>query len=779
MKNGLYSIHSVAQFFAWSCVGLVIVFWAGCKEHSQKEADQPTIRKIDLVYPWLDTENSRWFFFSSACRPFGMVNLSPDTKVNGAWGSGYRYETDTIRGFSHIHAWQLAGLSVMPIVYTVTNLDSLLMDVSSPFSHEKERVHPGYHQLVLDRYHIGAELTSTKRVGFHRYVFPASHQHPAIAINLSGQLGPSEITKGELRQINATTFEGSLVNAPTFRRPKDAPVFFHIELNKAAELSDSLAEGKWLLNLKQQDTDTLLMKVGLSYTSVENARLNVEAELPGWNFDQVVADSEYEWESMLSRIDVSGGSEDRQRRFYTDLWHALQGRRVISDANGAYPDHTGKDLRIGQLPLDSLGHPLFNHYNSDAFWGAQWTINTLWDLVYPEIAEEFVNSLLQYYLDGGMIPRGPSGGNYTFVMTGASSTPFIVSAYQKGLRNFDIGLAYQALKKNHMPGGIMERAGYEHQTSLGGGLGHYLKNGYVPYPIPEGEFGSHQDGASLTLEYAYQDWTLAQLAKALGESQDYDYFMNRSQNYRHVFDTVSGWMRPRDVSGQWLEPFDPYAYEHGFNESNSSQSTWFVPQDLLGLASLMGGNDAAVQKLNAQFEEAEKLGFTSGTTHDKERHPEYSRIPINYGNQPSIQTAFIFSYLGRPDLTQYWSRKVVNAVYEGLSTRRGYNGDEDQGLMGSLAVLMKIGLFQMNGGTEENPVYEIGSPVFDRITIQLNPDYYPGKTLTIATEGNTESSVYVHSATWNDAPVAGIVIHHQDLVAGGILKLKMTNQSRH
>jgi predicted alpha-1,2-mannosidase len=312
--------------------------------------------------------------------------------------------------------------------------------------------------------------------------------------------------------------------------------------------------------------------------------------------------------------------------------------------------------------------------------------------------EDFTNSLIQYYKDGGTIPRGPSGGNSTYVITGASSTPFIVSAIQKGILKGNLDSIYKALRKNHNMGGIMSKVGYEHTTSLGGGLKHCMENGFVPRPIPEGKFGGHQDGASLTLEYAYQDWTLAQLAKTLARGNDYDYFLKRSQNYKNVFDRSTGYMRPKKINGEWQENFDPFLYENGFNESNGAQSTWFVAHDLKGLASLMGGNEAAAQKLNEQFTAAEELGFASGTSHKVELYPEYSRIPINYGNQPSMQTAYMFHTLNRPDLTQYKSRRVIDKVFSGVDPGTGYNGDEDQGLMGSLAVLTKLGLFQMNGG---------------------------------------------------------------------------------
>ncbi|MEN2283928.1 GH92 family glycosyl hydrolase [Algoriphagus sp. SE2] len=744
---------------------------------------QNVVKPVDLVYPYVDSSNSRWFFFNSASRPFGMVNLSPDTDIDGAWGSGYRYNSDTIKGFSHIHAWQLSGLSVLPL------LDFDLKEskvFGSPFNHSSEIVKPGYHQIFLERYGVKAELTSTLRTGYHRYNFE-NEGDQQVLIRLGGMLGPSAIVNGSISQKADTVFEGFIMNGSTSRRPYETPIFFAIKFNRPVQTLTGWNESGIQSNLQEingpdsgvilsfgKESPELLMKVGISYVSSDQALLNLESELNHWDFEKVMEDSFEEWDSYLSRIEVSGGSEKSQKRFYTDLWHALQGRRTISDVNGKYADMTSGKHLTKQIPLDNSGKPKFRHFNSDSFWGAQWTINTLWHLVYPEITEEFVNSMLLYYQDGGLIPRGPSGGNYTYVMTGASSTPFIVSAYQKGIRGFDIQMTYEGLLKNHKLGGIMEKAGYEHKTNLGGGFKYYLKNGFVPWPIPEGRFGAHQDGPSLTMEYAYQDWTLAQLAKALGDQTTYSEMMERSKYYKNTFDLETGWMRPRNVSGEWKQPFDPYEYNAGFNEANGSQATWFVPHDLDGLASLMGGQDKAIERLNESFKVAEKQGFTSGTSHSQEAHPEYRRIPINYGNQPSIQTAFIFQKLGRPDLTHYWTRAIVNKVYSELSPDSGYNGDEDQGLMGSLAVLMKIGLFQMNGGTEENPSYQLGSPIFDEIKINLNPAYYAGRQFIIKTTNNSPSHFYVNSGKWNNQILRNLELRHDQITRGGELILEMS-----
>lgn len=757
-------------------VSLFLIFLVSCK--TEKNAAEKKKSLVDMVYPQLDTENSRWFFFSSASRPFGMVNLSPDTEINGDWGGGYKYTTDTIKGFSHIHEWQMSGVSVMPVTRSKEEKTTIFTNFYSKFSHETEKITPGYHSVVLDKYQIKAELTSTKRVGFHRYTFPDQEQK-SVLFNLNTVLGPCDNTNGILDKNSNDELSGSLVLSTNFRRPKPLTVFFKIKFNTPiTSIEHDNTTHNYLVNLEKSNKK-VLMKVGISYTSVENAAANIQEELPHWDFDKVVSESKTEWNNLLGRIEVEGGTATDQRRFYTDLWHALQGRKMISDANGAYPDNTGEKFRIGQLPVDKDGKPKFNQYNSDSFWGAQWTINTLWGLAYPEIMGEFVQSLMQYYKDGGMIPRGPSGGNDTFVMTGASTTPFIVSAIQKGIITEDLENIYTGLKKNHMLNGIMGKAGYEHTTDSGGGLKYYIEKGFVPYPIPEGEFGSHQDGASQTLEYAYQDWTLAQLAKKLNHQDDYNYFMARAKNYQNVFDKTVGWMRPKDSNGKWLENFDPYKYENGFIESNGAQSTWFVPHDIAGLIALMGGKEKAAEKLNKQFEVSQQLKFTSGTSHDAELHPEFSRIPINFGNQPSIQTSFIFNLLGRPDLTQYWTRNVVKETFSGLSPNTGYNGDEDQGLMGSLSVLLKIGLFQMNGGTDENPEYQIGSPIFNKVSIQLNPNYYKGKKFVIKANHNGPENIYINEIQYNNSPVQNFTISHSAITGGGELNLEMSSTPKH
>ena len=750
---------------------------------------EKTPEPVDLVYPYLDSANSRWFFFDSASRPFGMVNLSPDTEIGGAWGSGYRYHSKEIKGFSHVHAWQLSGLSVMP-VSTDTSAQHLRQDYYSPFSHENEQVTPGYHQVYLQRYGIEVELTASTRVGFHRYQYSAN-QPQQVLLNLGGRLGPTDLGQGEANLVEDDAIAGYITNLPTYRRTRPTKVYFYLQFNRPVERMDSWrgehhfpnvdginGQDAGLLVSVKAENRPLLMKVGISYVSSDNAKLNLQKELAHWDFGRAVHEAKADWNQWLSKIKIKGGSEKQQRRFYTDLWHALQGRRIISDANGQYMDQTGPDPIIRQIPLNKDGSPKFNHHNSDSFWGAQWTISTLWPLVYPKTASDFTNSLLRYYQDGGMIARGPSGGNYTYVMTGASSTPFIVSNYMKGIRDFDIDLAYRGLKHNHSVKGIMSRAGYEHYTRTGGGMRYYSEKGYIPYPLPvsESAYGNHRRGPGMTLEYSYQDYTLAQLAKALGKPQDYEYYSQRAQNYRKVFDPESGFMRPRNVDGSWQTPFDPYQYENGFVESNPAQGTWFVPHDIEGLAQLMGGNQVLINRLEKDFKIAEKQGFTAGKAHADETIEALRRSPINYGNQPSMQTAFIFSAAGAPWKTQYWSRRVVDEVYSHLNPDRGYNGDEDQGLMGSLAVLMKIGLFQLTAGVEQDPVYYIGSPIFDEITLAMDNRYYSGQPFVIRTINNSPDRPYIESISLNGERLERTYLLHSEIVSGGLLELKMSEK---
>lgn len=736
----------------------------------------------DYVNPLIDTHKSRWIFFSSACRPFGMVNLSPDTDTGGDWLKGYLYGSNKIRTFSHIHGWQLYGLGVLPTTGEMRG--HLGMDVyASDFSHDDEIVKAGYHQVVLKTYGITAELTSSTRVGFHRYTFPADK--PAQVLFDTGAVLMAPITTSEVRRLSATELVGSAVMAPTIRRPKPFTVYFVAQFSQPFATFGGWRDGALLPgNLEQvaganvgafvgfasPPPAPLLLKVAISYTSIEGARRNLAAEIPHWDFDRVVRESRDDWNKWLSRLEVAGGTEPQRIKFYTDLWHALLGRRIVSDVDGAYSDNTGAAPAVRRVALDAAGQPRFPHHNFDALWGSHWSLNLLWSFAYPEVMDAFCNTMVDMYRNGGLIPRGPSGGNYTYVMIGDPAAPFFAAAYNKGIRGYDAAKAFEGLRKNALPGGIRDHAGYEHSAAAsGGGMAYYVERGYVPEDI--GGQGMHRDGAAMTLEYAYEDWCVAQLALALGQTKDAEWLTRRAGSYVNLWDPAVQFMRPRQRDGSWLPDFEPVGKKgssstKGFCESNSAIYTHFVPHDMPGLIKLFGGEQRYVEALNAQFERAADKRFVVS-------HGEHAESWVDYDNQPATAMAHLFNLAGAPWLSQKWVRAVKEQAFGDITPFGGYNGDEDQGQMGALGVLMAIGLFDVEGGAAVKPTYQITSPVFDRVTIRLNQEYFPGRTFTITTRNNQPENVYIQSAKLNGQALDQVSFPHDVLVKGGGLELEL------
>ena len=736
---------------------------------------------VDLVNPFVDSHRSRWFFFSSACRPFGMVSLSPDTDTEHSWGSGYLYDSKQIRCFSHVHNWQMSGVAVMPTVGEFKG--HLGMNAyQSAFTHDGEIAKPGYHKVKLTDYDITAELTSTMRVGFHCYTFPKSDAS-YILFDTGAFLAHGPTAYSEVWKVSDKEIAGWEMMERTGRRPKDTPVYFYAQLSKPMDKVVSWREGRiesnsnperisgknagMAVRFKTEKDEKVMLKVAISYVSVEQARKNMLTELSGWDFEQVKQSSFSEWNDWLGRIEVEGGSREQQIKLYTDLWHALLGRHVVSDADGHYMDMTSDFPRIRQIPLGEDGKPLYNHHNFDAWWGSHWSLNILWSMAYPEVMDNFCNTMIDMYQNGGLIPRGPSGGNYTYVMIGDPAVSFFASAYNKGIRNYDAELAYEGLRKNAFVGGIRDHAGYEHsKTAYSGGMKYYEEWGYVPDGRKDVE-GMHTTGASMTLEYAYQDWCLAQMAKTMGKLQDYEFFMKRSKNYRNLWNPESGYMQPRGEDGNWLPYFDPLELTEkgGFCESNSAIYSHYVPHDMAGLIELYGGADQYVKRLNANFEKSESYGFFRS---NKTKEGNWT----DYGNQPGTGMAHLFSYAGSPWLTQKWVRKV-KAAYCDVTPYGGYRDDEDQGQMGALGVLMAIGLFEVDGGCAEKPFYEITSPLFDKVTIHLDNRYYSGKTFQIITKGNSTDNMYIQNASLNGKKWNKCWFYHEDFIKGGTLELKL------
>lgn len=494
----------------------------------------------------------------------------------------------------------------------------------------------------------------------------------------------------------------------------------------------------------------------------------MDTELADWDFDRVKQESYNEWNCWLGKIEVEGGTRKQQVKFYTDLWHSLQGRRIISDADGKYMDMTGDSPHTRQVKLGDDGNPIYPHYNFDAWWGSHWSLDILWSMAYPQLMDGFCNTMVDMYKNGGLIPRGPSGGNYTFVMIGDPSACFFATAYNKGIRNYDAELAYEGLCKNAFPGGSRDHAGYEHdKDAFGGGINYYVERGYVPEGIQAK--GMHRDGASMTLEYAYQDWCLAQMARNMGKKDDYELFMKRSQNYINIWNPITGYMHPRELDGTWMKDFEPVGseepYTRGFCESNSAIYSHFVPYDVDGLIELFGGKKAYIERLENQFERAQQYGFIVDKNASESGW-------VDYSNQPSTGMAHLFNKAGAPWLSQKWVRRVKEELGD-TTAYDGYNGDEDQGQMGALGVLMAIGLFQEDGGAAANPTYEITSPVFNNITIHLDPEYYPGKTFVIETRNNSAENKYIQNAKLNGKVWSQYWFSHEDFAKGGKLEIEL------
>ncbi len=760
---------------------LLIVSFAALAEGNEKGTP------ADLANPLIDTKQPRYDYFVSASVPFGMVALSPDTKHGGMWDAGYRYDDKYILNFAHLHNAQTAGIPIMPVIGTCKG--NLGFDANkSRFSHENEIVKAGYHKIFLDDYKITAELTATCRVGMHRYTFPATDQ-AHILFDLGAELGPTAMSFAYCRQTDNNEIEGYSVMAPTFRRKKPFIIHFVARFDKAfddfagwkskelvrpdAGIIEGKGSGVYVTFKNLHEGEKILVKVALSCVSAQNARLNMESELPHWNFDQVVTESREAWNNYLGRICIEGGTHEQQVKFYTDLMHTAVGKRVVSDVDGSYSDWTGPEPIIRQVPLDKTRKPVRPFLDADGLWGGQWNLNILWSLVYPEYGNWVAETFLDYYRNAGTMARGSWGGNFTYVMVGDQTTPLLAALLSTGRATFDQELAYSAARKNAFPGGIRDRAGYEAGPNpAGGGIDLYIKNGFIPVEINKRGAGMHRGGTAMTLEYAWQDWCLGQMAQILGKNADINLFIKRSENWRNVYDPAAGWMHPRDQSGEWMEPFYPVATGQrtsatpGFIEGNSAIYTFYVPQNINGMIDAIGGVKAFSKKLESNFEKTRPTNFIS---------PQYSTCWVDYANQPSCHLAHLFSYAGAPWKTQYWVRQIKDVTFGGTDPYSGYNGDDDQGMMGALGVLMAVGLFDVHGCVGEAPGLEITSPVFDKTTIKFpsveNRD--KATTFEITVIRKKTDDIYIQKARLNRQPWNSFKLPVSSFFAGGKLELEL------
>jgi predicted alpha-1,2-mannosidase len=721
-------------------------------------------RLIEYVNPFIGT-GDHGHTFPAASLPGGLVQLGPDTDIKGwDWCSGYHYSDSSIMGFSHLHrsgmgAGDWGDVMVMP---ATGKLKIQPGDKNTPgagyrsrFSHNEEEACPGYYAVRLKDYDINAELTVTPRTGLHRYTFPESDS-AHILIDLKHGIHDS-CTNAYVKITGDREIEGWRSSTGFIKGHK---VYFFAQFSKPFS-----SYGTWnILKINQGSKEEsgnqigvfvnyitsageqIELRVGISYTGIDQARLNLLSETAERKFNRIREEAGKLWESELGKIKVEFDRNidrnykiDRLVTFYSALYHSLIFPALYCDADGKY---TGIDDQV--YTAKGFG------YSSDfSLWDTFRAEMPLLALIRPDRSRDAICTMISQYEQGGWLPTPQQFGNsYTNDMIGDHPAVVILDAYRKGIKDFDIVKAWEAVKKNAMetPEG--------HRSRGRVGLKYYLKYGYLPYD-------KVNQSVSRTLEYAFNDWCIAMLAKSLGRSDDYDLFIRRAMNYRNVIDTASGLARPRDSTGKWLSPFNPTFIGNGkerhYTEANAWQYTWFVPHDINGLIELEGGREKFVSKLDTLFTMSSEIQSTVS---------DVTGLIGQYahGNEPSHHTLYLYDYAGVPWKTQSMVRKVMDDLYN--SGPSGLCGNEDMGQMSAWFVFSAMGFYPVTPGQN---TYAIGSPVFSKVTIS------PGKTrkFVIKAENNSAKNKYIRSATLNSEPYDKPWFSQSDLKEGGILLLKM------
>ena len=746
------------------------------------------------VEPRIGTAHCRWFHFTPGAMPFGMAKPAPSTNghignKSGWEATGYDYRDQSIEGFPCLHEFQIGGIVLMPTKGSLKTIpgavdDSTGIGYRSRFDRADEIATAGYYSVLLKDYSIRAELTATPRVAIQRYTFPAG-EDSHILFDIGNRQGESgAVRDAEITFTEDGRIEGWVITEPEYVRKyqpgASVPLYFSAVLDKApvgygafngADIrpderkATGVGAGLYL-TFRTQDQESVTAKVGLSYTSVENARLNRETEAATLTFDEAREISRQTWEDYLGRIRVETPAREDKVKFYTGLYHALLGRGLASDVNGAYPRNDGS---VGQIPLKD-GKPIHNLYNTDAAWGAQWNLTQVWALAYPEYYSDYISSHLLVYKDAGWLADGIANSRYVSgVGTNLLST-IIAGAYQCGIRDFDVNTAYEACLKNELDG---------ENRPLGAGkidTRYFVEYGYVPHlDKGDGPDEAFMFSASHTLEYAYSAWAVAQWAKQLGKTDDYNRLMDLSKGWERIYDPSCNFVRPKKKDGTFIEDFNPMQVWRGFQEGNAWQYTFYVPHDAKGLVAKVGA-DVFNHRLDSIFTVSRKLIFSGGT-----EVGAFAGLQTlyNQGNQPCLHISWMFNEAGRPSLTQKWVRAILNEFYgtDGIHGY-GYGQDEDQGQLGAWYVISSLGLFDMKGLTDQAPSFALGSPLFDKITIRLNDRYYKGKEFVIETRNNSKQNDYVQSMDLNGKPLTDTRIPFSEIVQGGHLVLEMGNQPK-
>ena len=753
---------------------------------TQKIIPQKEFNAVQYVDPQIGSVHGRWFFYTPAALPFGMAKLAPHTNAYESIGSwlpgGYDDRHTSIEGFGHFHEFQIGGVVVMPAAGSLKTIPGTLEDPDegyrSRFDKNDEHSEPGYYSVLLKDYNIKAELTATERVGFHRYTFPQSDESRLIFDVGHKQGESSDVTDAYAKLVNSNELEGYVETYPEYAKfcdpgnyvkmyfvarlgktPVSVGTFIDEAIQPEATSTQGVRNGIYV-TFETGSDEVIEMQVGLSYTSIENARLNLKTEADGKTFDEVRQAATQKWNQMLGRIEIEDENEENKVKFYTGLYHALLGRGIASDVNGQYKLN---DNGIGQIPLDEKGTPLYNHFNTDGMWGGFWNLSQLWALAYPDYFSQYLQSNIDFFKETGWLHDGEAAGVYTNGVQTNFQGLLIASAINCGIKDFDWETGYQAAVKNELN---------DRGRHLGNGkydLHYFVREGYVPYQDTIISNGwKFNFGASHTLEYAFSSYAVAQMAKKLGNKADYQKLMTQAEYWKNLFDDETKFIRPKLPDGKFIDAFDPMKPWDGFQEGNAYQFTWFVPHDIAGLVDKIG-KELFNSRLEETFEESQKSLFGGGKEIDS-----FSGVEMlyNHGNQPCLHHSWLFNYSGKPWLTQKWTRTICNDFY-GTEPLHGYGfgQDEDQGQLGAWYVMAAIGLFDVQGHAEADPTFQFGSPIFDKVTIHLSEN--AGHTLIIETKNNGQENYYVQNVHFNNQPLENCWIEREKLIKGGILSFEM------
>ncbi len=681
--------------------------------------------------------------FVGASVPFGAVQLGPNNETQGwDWCSGYHYSDSVLIGFAHTHL-SGTGIGDLGDIVFMPVSDEFIFDAKIPYSwkskyaHENETAEAGYYALHINRYNIDAELTATKRVGFHKYLFNEKG-NSKIIIDLKYGTGWDRITKGEIQQIDKNSVQGFRFSTGWANNQQ---VFFFTQFSKEIEsfeiLNSDKETGTLTAIIEFKGNGELMAKTALSPVSMEGAKNNLAAEIDDglgfWNFEGVKQIAHTMWNTELGKINIETNNLSDKKIFYTALYHTMIAPSLFNDVNG---DYRGADREIHKNP----GH---DTYTTLSLWDTYRAAHPLYTLVQPNLVNDFVNTMLNIYDQQGKLPVWHLHGNETNTMVGYHSIPVIADAYLKGFRGFDAEKAFEAMKAFAMRD---ER-----------GLDFVKKQGYIPAD-------SQVESVARAMEYAIDDWCIAAMAKAMGKTEDAELFSKRAKYYQNYFDENTRFMRGKMSDGSWRTPFDPVSSQHrddDYCEGNAWQYLWLVPQDVEGLIDLLGGEEPFVAKLDSLFSISSEQ--VEGASSD------ISGLIGQYahGNEPSHHTTYLYAFAGQQWKTAELVREICKTMY--TDQNDGLCGNEDCGQMSAWYVLSSMGFYPVNPAAG---AYVFGSPVFDKVTIGLPQ----GKYFTIVAENNSAENIFIQSAELNGKPYNKTFITHKEIMNGGTLKFVMGNQ---